>query len=157
MLAVVALDVAFLPYFKNIIKIRNRQSNIPINGIDAMPMDAPGGQSMQVVPCLTYPSAQTKHNVPAYSFLHCSLVWLNFLLLQIDMFVILFSGQQRFSANSCASKEEYPTTHGEKISVVKSGLQNPGLAVSSASASPSLIEQSAPFGHRRHVLPSLDW
>ena len=147
MFADVALELAFLLYLKNIIKIINKPSNTPSNGTAAIPMDAPAAHSMQVVPNLTYPLAQTRHKVPAYSFLHCSFVWLNFLLLQIDVFVIIFIGQQRASANSCASKEEYPTTQGEKGSVVKSGLQYPGLAVSSPSTSPSLAEQSAPSGH----------
>ena len=75
------------------------------------------------------------------------MVCLKVVLLQMDVLVVIFTGQQRSSANSCASKEEYPTTHGEKGSVVKSGLQYPGLAVSSPSTSPSLAEQSAPSGH----------
>ena len=75
------------------------------------------------------------------------MVCLNVVLLQMDVLVVIFTGQQRSSANSCASKEEYPTTQGEKVSVVKSGLQYPGLAVSSPSTSPSLAEQSAPSGH----------
>ena len=79
--------------------------------------------------------------------MHCALVCLNVVLLQMDVLVVIFTGQQRASANSCASKEEYPTTQGEKVSVVKSGLQYPGLAVSSPSTSPSLAEQSAPSGH----------
>ena len=140
-----------------IIKRKNNPSNRPINGNAAVPMDAPPSHSMQVVPCLTYPSAQTKHSEPAYSFLHCSLVCLNVVLLQIDVLAVIrvFTGQQRAFANSCASKEEYPSTQGVKTSDVKSGLQYPGFAVSSASVSPSLAEQSAPVGHGRHSSSTL--
>merc|ERR1712166_1028748 len=105
---------------------------------------------MQVVPCLTYPAAHTKHSVPAYSCLHCALVCLNVVLLQMDVLVVILTGQQRSSANSCASKEEYPTTQGEKVSDTKSGLQYPGFAVSSDNKSPSFIEQSAPSGQLKH-------
>jgi len=148
-----AVSSAFLPHIRNIIKTKNNPSNRTINGKAAIPMDAPPSHSMQVVPCLTYPAAHTKHNVPAYSFLHCALVCLNVVLLHIDVLDVILTGQQRSSANSCASKEEYPTTQGEKVSVVKSGLQYPGLAVSSASASPSLVEQSAPIGHFSQDVP----
>jgi hypothetical protein len=61
------------------------------------------------------------------------------------------TGQQRVFANSCAFNVLYPAAHGEKMSLSRLGRQYPGSAVSSASMSPSLAEQSAPTGQETHA------
>ena len=152
-----AFDCASFPHRKKINSTTNNATNIATKGVAATTIDAPSAHSTQSVPCLTNPSAQTKHNGPLNPSVHWSskakarVVFVLLLLscmafrAQMELLVAGSMGQHRALANSWAFNALYPATQGEKISLSRPGRQNPGLAVSSERWSPSSAEQSAPF------------
>ena len=77
-----------------------------IKAVNANAICPPPSHSTQPPLCGTHPSAHTRHSAPWKPSLHCSSECVNVWLTQIDMLVVMLTGQHRSSACAGEKKRE---------------------------------------------------